>query len=123
RLDLVKQCRFEGAFTFVYSKRDGTASAKYEDNVSMKEKKARLQELNDFINEGYLTGTKRFEGEIIKVLVEGTSKNDDSVLAGYTENNKLVNFKGNKALIGHIVDVKITTAKTWFMIGEAIDKT
>ncbi|MEC9484900.1 MAG: tRNA (N6-isopentenyl adenosine(37)-C2)-methylthiotransferase MiaB [Candidatus Izemoplasma sp.] len=120
-LDLVKQCQFEGAFTFVYSKREGTPAAKYEDNVSIKEKKARLHELNEAINDGYLDGTKRFEGKVVKVLVEGPSKNDDTVLAGYTENNKLVNFKGPKALIGDIVDVKITEAKTWFMIGEAVE--
>ena len=120
-LDLVKQSKFEGAFTFVYSPREGTPAAKYEDDLSMEEKKQRLYKLNEMINEGYLRGTKRFEGKQVKVLVDGTSKNDDSILAGYTENNKLVNFKGDQSLIGTIVDVKITEAKTWHMIGEHVE--
>jgi tRNA-2-methylthio-N6-dimethylallyladenosine synthase len=120
-LDLVKKCKFEGAFTFVYSKREGTPAAKYEDNVPFEEKKQRLYELNELINEGYLKGTKRFEGKTVKVLVDGKSKNDDSVLAGYTENNKLVNFKGDASLIGKIVDVKITKAMTWFMFGDHLE--
>jgi tRNA-2-methylthio-N6-dimethylallyladenosine synthase len=119
-LDLVERCKFEGAYTFVYSKREGTPAAKYEDDTPLKVKKERLYKLNDLVNEGYLRGTKRFEGHVVKVLVDGTSKNDDAILAGYTENNKLVNFKGPKELIGIIVEVKVTEAKTWHMVGELI---
>lgn len=120
-LDLVEQCNFEGAFTFVYSPREGTPAAKYEDDTTMEIKKQRLYKLNDMINEGYQKGTKRFEGETVKVLVDGTSKNDDTVLAGYTENNKLVNFKGDKKYIGEIVTVTVTEAKTWHMVGELVE--
>lgn len=120
-LDLVRKSNFEGAFTFVYSPREGTPAANYEDNLTIEEKKQRLYKLNKLINEGYLKGTKRFEGKTVKVLVDGSSKNDDSILAGYTENNKLVNFKGDKSLIGTIVNVHITEAKTWFMNGEYVE--
>lgn len=122
-LDLVKQCQFEGAYTFVYSKREGTPAASYEDNVSAIEKKERLHELNEAINTGYLDGNKRFEGTIVNVLVEGPSKSDPDVLAGYTENNKLINFKGDHSMIGEIVSVKVTEAKTWFLIGEMHERT
>jgi tRNA-2-methylthio-N6-dimethylallyladenosine synthase len=122
-IELVKTCRFEGAFTFVYSKREGTPAAKYEDTVSMEEKKDRLYRLNTVVNDGYLEGNKRFEGKTVKVLVDGVSKNDDTVLAGYTEHNKLVNFKGDVALIGTIVPVRITNAKTWHLQGEYYDET
>jgi tRNA-2-methylthio-N6-dimethylallyladenosine synthase len=117
-LDLVKECRFEGAFTFIYSKREGTPAAKYEDEIPMEVKKARLQKLNKLVNDGYLVGNKRFEGQTVQVLVDGTSKNNDAILAGYTEHNKLVNFKGDPSLIGTIVPVTITKAKTWFLLGE-----
>jgi tRNA-2-methylthio-N6-dimethylallyladenosine synthase len=117
-LDLVEECKFEGAFTFIFSAREGTPAASYEDTTPMEVKKDRLNRLMDLVNEGYLRGTKRFEGLIVKVLVDGTSKSNDAILAGYTENNKLVNFKGPKSLIGQIVNVKVTEAKTWFMIGE-----
>ncbi len=120
-LDLVRKCEYEGAYTFVYSPREGTPAATYEDNVSMEEKKQRLYELNELINDGYLKGTKRFEGKTVKVLVDGFSKNNDEILAGYTENNKLVNFTGDSSLIGKIVTVKVVESKTWFMLGEQID--
>lgn len=119
-LDLVEKVGFEGAFTFIYSPREGTPAAGYEDDVTEKTKKARLQRLNKDINAGYLKGNKRFEGKTVKVLVEGTSKYDETVLAGYTEHNKLVNFKGDAHYIGQIVEVKITEAKTWFLLGEIV---
>jgi tRNA-2-methylthio-N6-dimethylallyladenosine synthase len=120
-LDLVHKCRFEGAYTFVYSPREGTPAATYEDNVTMEDKKNRLYELNKFINDGFQVGTKRFEHEIVKVLVDGPSKKNSDILAGYTENNKLVNFSGDESLIGTIVEVRIVESKTWFMLGEQVD--
>jgi tRNA-2-methylthio-N6-dimethylallyladenosine synthase len=119
-LDLVKRAQFEGAFTFIFSKREGTPAAKYEDVTSESIKKERLYELNEHINKGYLKGNERFKGQIVKVLVDGFSKNNDQILAGYSEHNKLVNFKGDESLIGRIVNVKITEAKTWFLLGEHI---
>jgi tRNA-2-methylthio-N6-dimethylallyladenosine synthase len=119
-MDLVEKAQFEGAFTFVFSKREGTPAAKFEDSTPEEEKKQRLYMLNEKINAGYLKGNERFVGETVKVLVDGVSKYDDTVLAGYSEHNKLVNFKGDKSLIGQIVSVKITLAKTWFLMGEAV---
>jgi tRNA-2-methylthio-N6-dimethylallyladenosine synthase len=119
-MTLCQEVGFEGAFTFIFSAREGTPAAKMEDNVSEADKKDRLYRLNDLINSGYKGGNKRFEGQIVDVLVEGTSKNDDSVLAGYTRNNKLVNFKGDTAKIGQIVPVRITEAKTWHLTGEMV---
>ncbi|AUD64897.1 tRNA (N6-isopentenyl adenosine(37)-C2)-methylthiotransferase MiaB [Tenericutes bacterium MZ-XQ] len=120
-LDLVEKADFEGAFTFVFSKREGTPAAKFEDETPEEEKKQRLYRLNEKINDGYLRGSQRFLGETVKVLVDGVSKHDDEVLAGYSEHQKLVNFKGDKSLIGRIVHVKITVAKTWFLMGELVD--
>ena len=117
-LDLVEKAQFEGAFTFVFSKREGTPAAKFEDDTPEETKKERLYMLNDRTNAGYLKGNQRFVNQTVKVLVDGVSKNNDEVLEGYSEHNKLVNFKGDKSLIGKIVDVKITTAKTWFLLGE-----
>ena len=119
-MDLVEKAQFEGAFTFVFSKREGTPAAKFEDTTPDEIKKQRLYLLNDKINAGYLKGNERFLGKTVKVLVDGVSKYDDSVLAGYSEHNKLVNFKGDPKLIGQIVLVKITQAKTWFLLGEAL---
>ncbi|AIO19473.1 (Dimethylallyl)adenosine tRNA methylthiotransferase MiaB [Candidatus Izimaplasma bacterium HR1] len=120
-LELVKTCKFEGAYTFIYSKREGTPAAKYEDEITYEEKKDRLNRLMDIVNDGYLVGTKRFEGKVVKVLVDGLSKSKDTVLAGYTENNKLVNFAGPEELIGTIVKVLVTESKTWSMFGEIVE--
>ncbi|MCK4552346.1 MAG: tRNA (N6-isopentenyl adenosine(37)-C2)-methylthiotransferase MiaB [Tenericutes bacterium] len=119
-LDLVRKSNFEGAYTFVYSRRKGTPAASYESDITEAEAKNRLHRLNDLVNEGYHSGNKRFENKIVKVLVEGYSKNNKSILTGRTENNKLVNFSGNEALIGNIVEVEITNAKTWSLDGKVV---
>lgn len=116
-LDLVEKARFEGAYTFIYSPRKGTPAASYENNISEEEAKSRLYQLNKLVNEGYLRGNKRFEHQIVKVLVEGPSKTRPDVLSGYTENNKLVNFKGPESLVGKIIEVYIEEAKTWSLDG------
>jgi len=119
-LDLVRKSKFEGAYTFVYSRRSGTPAAKYESTTTKEEAKERLYRLNDLVNEQYRIGNKRFENKVVKVLVEGYSKTNESILSGHTENNKLVNLKGDPSMIGSIVDVKVTEAKTWSLTGEAI---
>jgi tRNA-2-methylthio-N6-dimethylallyladenosine synthase len=116
-LDLVRKAGFEGAFTFVFSPREGTPAATYEDDIDYEIKKKRLYTLNSLINEGYLLGNKRFEGKTCKVLVDGVSQKNPKLLSGYTEHYKLVNFPGDKDLIGKIVDVKIEKAYTWHLKG------
>nr|MCR5741953.1 tRNA (N6-isopentenyl adenosine(37)-C2)-methylthiotransferase MiaB [Gammaproteobacteria bacterium] len=117
-LTLVKECEFEGAFTFIFSPREGTPAAKLDIGISDAEAHERLYKLNELVNIGYAKGTKRFLNTIQKVLIEGFSKNDPDMLMGYNENGKLVNVKGDKENIGKIVNVKITDAKTWSLDGE-----
>ena len=119
-LDLVRKSNFEGAFTFIFSPRVGTPAYKMENNLTESEKKERLLKLNDLINEGFLRGNKRFEGETLEVLVDGVSEKDSSVLSGYTKHEKLVNFIGTKDLIGKLVNVKITKAYSWHLYGEVV---
>ena len=80
-----------------------------------------LNHLNELINEGFLKGRLRFENQIVEVLVDGFSKTDPEMLTGYTRHNKLVNFKGDINKIGSIVNVKITTSKTWTLGGEEVE--
>ncbi|MDQ0214704.1 tRNA-2-methylthio-N6-dimethylallyladenosine synthase [Oikeobacillus pervagus] len=121
-LSLVREVGFEAAYTFIYSPREGTPAAKMKDNVPMEVKKERLQRLNQLVNELSAEAMKKYEGQIVEVLVEGESKNNPEILAGYTNKNKLVNFKGPKSCIGHIVKVKINEAKTWSLNGEVIEE-
>jgi tRNA-2-methylthio-N6-dimethylallyladenosine synthase len=119
-LDLVEKCQFEGAYTFIYSPRTGTPAASYVDDIPKDIKKQRLYLLNDAINKGFAAGNHRFVGLHVKVLVDGPSKTKPEILTGYTEHNKLVNFQGSSDLKGQIVQVKITEARTWSLIGEIV---
>lgn len=120
-LSLVEEVGFEGAYTFIYSPREGTPAAKMQDNVPMEVKKERLQRLNAVINHQSAQAMKKYENEIVHVLVEGESKNNPDVLAGHTDKNKLVNFRGPKSIIGQIVPVRVTKAKTWSLDGEMVE--
>ncbi|HEY8444489.1 MAG TPA: tRNA (N6-isopentenyl adenosine(37)-C2)-methylthiotransferase MiaB [Bacilli bacterium] len=116
-LSLVNEANFEGAYTFIFSPREGTPASKFVDETPKEVKKERLLRLNKLINEGFARGNKRFVGETVDVLVVGTSDKDENVLTGYTPHNKLVNFVGSKDLIGKIVPVKIEKAYTWHLKG------
>ncbi|MFC4404507.1 tRNA (N6-isopentenyl adenosine(37)-C2)-methylthiotransferase MiaB [Gracilibacillus xinjiangensis] len=120
-ISLVEEVGFESAYTFIYSPREGTPAAKWEDNIPMEVKKARLQRLNALVNKQSAEAMEKYHGQTVKVLVEGESKKDPDVLSGYTERNKLVNFRGPKSIIGEIVEVKITNTKTWTLDGELVE--
>ncbi len=122
-LKLVDEVKFEGAFTFIYSRREGTPAAKMEDSITEEEKHARLDRLNVLVDKYYLEGNKRFEGKVVKVLVDGISKNNKDNLCGYSEHLKLVHFPSKDlSLIGKIVNVKIIEGKTWFALGELVNE-
>ncbi|MDF9866924.1 tRNA-2-methylthio-N6-dimethylallyladenosine synthase [Bacilli bacterium PM5-3] len=119
-LKIAEYCKFDNAFTFVFSARKGTPAAKMEDCIDIETKKERLQRLNQVVNKYMSMQNLRFEQKIVSVLVDGPSKKNSEILSGYTEHNKLVNFKGDKSLIGKIVDVRIVEAKTWSLQGELV---
>lgn len=118
-IDLVNKCKFDLAYTFIFSKRVGTPAEKMKDSITLEEKEQRLYRLNDLINKYALENNKKLENKTVKVLVEAPS-DKEGYLMGYTDTNKLVNLKGEKNLIGQIVDVKITEAKTWSLNGEYV---
>ena len=117
-VSLVKEVEYEGAFTFIYSPREGTPAATYPNPMTEEEKHERLNQLLEVVNEYSFRGSKRFEGETVKVLVDGVSKNNPNMLTGYSEHNKLVNFPGPKEIIGEIVEVEIVKAFSWHLLGE-----
>ena len=117
-LSLARECKFDSAFTFIYSPREGTPAAKMKDDVSLEEKEQRLHELNEVINKYALEENEKLVGKVVPVLIEGESQKDNSLVAGYTDTMKLVNVKADKSSIGKIINVKITDAKTWSLDGE-----
>ena len=117
-LKLAEECKYDSAFTFIYSPRQGTPAAKMEDNVSKEEKEERLYKLNEIINKYAKEANDKLVGKVMKVLLENVSEKDENMLAGYTDTMKLVNVKADKKYIGKIVNVKITDAKTWSLDGK-----
>ncbi len=120
-LDVVEKCKYDLAYTFIFSKRVGTPAYNMKDSVSLEEKEQRLYKLNELVNKYALINNQKLIGSIQKVLVEGYSEKDNNLLMGYTETNKLVNLTGDSSIIGEIVNVKIVDAKTWSLDGECID--
>ena len=116
-LDLVKYCKFDNAYTFIFSEREGTPACKLKDNTTLAIKEERLQRLNKLVNEYFLESNLKLVGKIVKVLVDGPSEKD-GLLCGYTETNKLINFEGDNSKIGEIVDVEVISAKTWSLDGK-----
>ena len=116
-LDVVNECKFDGAFTFAFSKRENTPAALMKETVSEEVKMDRLHRLNEVVNKYSNERNKTYEGKIVKCLVIGLSDKDETKICGYTENMKLVNIEGDKSLIGKIVNVKITDAKSFSLDG------
>jgi len=117
-LDVVNKCKYDGAYTFIFSPREGTPAAKMKDDVSLEEKEKRLYKLNELINKYSKENNDKYLNKTVKVLLEGVSEKGEDTLMGYTETMKLVNVKAEKEYIGTIQDVTITSVKTWSMDGE-----
>lgn len=120
-LDIVNKVKYDLAYTFIYSPREGTPASKMEDNTSLEEKKERLAKLNELINKYALESNKKMLDKIVPVLILGESDKKDKFM-GYTDNMKLVNVVCDKELVGKIINVKIVDAKTWSLEGVVDDK-
>ncbi len=120
-LEVVRYVKFDSAFTFIYSPRVGTPGAKMKDSISLEVKHQRFNRLVDTLAVDIKAKAETYINRIVPVLVDGCSKKNDSMLSGYTDTFKLVNFKGNQDHIGKIVNVRILEAHTYSLIGEEVD--
>lgn len=116
-LDLYDKVKYDNAYTFIYSPREGTPAALMEDSVDMETKIRRLAQLNEKVKQYAKENNDKFVGQTLDVLVEGPSKTNPDILTGYSPNWKVVNFTG-KAEIGSIVKVKIVSANRFSLNGE-----
>jgi len=119
-LSLLREVRFDAAYTFAYSPRSGTAAADWTEQLSKEEKNARLRHLNDVVNEISLERNLPLLDQVVELLVEGPSRTDPLRLTGRTRGNKLVHFAGDNSLQGKIVDARITKVQTWSLHGELL---
>lgn len=118
-LALYKKVKFDNAYTFIYSKRDGTIAAKMPDKISLQSKQKRLQELNELVKKYSKENNEKYVNKVLEVLVEGKSKTNKNTFTGYSPNWKVVNFTG-KCKVGEIVKVKIISASRFSLNGELV---
>ena len=116
-LDVVDTLKYDLAYTFIFSKREGTPASLMKDDTSMDEKKERLARLNEKVNEYANMNNMKYKDKIVDVLIEDYSEKE-GYLMGYTDTMKLVNVKASDEYLGKIVKVKITDVKTWSLDGE-----
>ena len=116
-LDVVNTLKYDLAYTFIFSKREGTPASLMKDDTSIDEKKERLARLNEKVNEYANMNNMKYKDKIVDVLIEDYSEKE-GYLMGYTDTMKLVNVKASDEYLGKIVKVKITDVKTWSLDGE-----
>jgi tRNA-2-methylthio-N6-dimethylallyladenosine synthase len=107
-MDLIRLINFDHSFSFIYSARPGTPAADLVDNISLDTKKTRLKALKTRLLQQELAISQSMLDSKQSLLVTGPSKKDGAVLAGRTENNRVVNFKGDWSLIGKMVNITIS---------------
>ncbi|MCC8169658.1 MAG: tRNA (N6-isopentenyl adenosine(37)-C2)-methylthiotransferase MiaB [Oscillospiraceae bacterium] len=117
-LDVLKRVEFDNIFSFIYSRREGTPAAKLDFVLTDEEIHKNFNRLLEVQNEISKRKNEAYVGRIERILVDGESKNDTNILSGRCDSSKIVNFKGDKSLIGKYIDVKITEAHTWSLNGE-----
>jgi tRNA-2-methylthio-N6-dimethylallyladenosine synthase len=117
-LEVAEQVGYDGAFTFVYSPRRGTAAATLPDQVSHEVKVERMERLVEVVQRRALERSQRFVGRTLEVLVEGPSRTDPARLRGRSRHNKVVNFEGLGSP-GDLVDVEIDSATSQTLAGRA----
>lgn len=120
-MDLIEAVGFDQSFSFIYSPRPGTPAAGFPDDTPVETKKQRLHNLQIRINQLASAVSRAMVGKTEIILVEGPSKKDPSELFGRTENNRIVNFRGDRSLIGNLVKIKITRALPNSLRGELPD--
>ena len=121
-LDVVEKVNFEQVFMFIYSRRVGTPADKMENQVPEEVKHERFDRLKKLADSKVEGNNKKYLNTVQKILVEGTSKTNENVLTGRTDTNKVVNFEGNKELIGKVIDVKIVKDHIWYLEGEIAEE-
>ena len=119
-MTLINDIGFDHSFSFIYSARPGTPASAFVDSVTAETKKERLKIVQDRLRELESQYSQKMLDSTQRVLVERVAQRQDGELAGRTENNRVVNFVGDKALIGKFVDVYIIEAYSNSLRGQLL---
>lgn len=117
-IDVVRQAGFDSAYTFLYSKRTGTAAASMDNQVPEAVAGERFLRLLNEIKQTSEARAARYTGKIMEVLVEDINSQSEGMLTGRLSNNLLVHFNGDSSLIGSIVSVYLRECRGFYYIGE-----
>lgn len=121
-LNLVDYCKYDMAYSFMYSPREGTPAAKMPDQIPTDVKKQRLMTLNAHLDKWAHAKNQNYIGKTVEVLCEGVSRKNPDAFSGYSRDGKLVNFTGKNVHEGQLVQVEITKAQTYTLDGKAVEK-
>ena len=121
-LDVVRKMNYEQIFMFIYSRRVGTVADKMENQIPEEIKHERFERLKKLYDENVSKNNEKFIGKVEKILVDGESKNNENMLTGRNDANKVIIFEGSKDLIGKMINVKITEEHKWYLKGEVEGK-
>lgn len=117
-LDVVRKVKFEQVFMFIYSRRVGTPADRMENQIPEEIKHKNFDKLKELVESQIAENNKTYIGTIQKIFVEGPSKNNEEMLTGRTDSNKVVVFEGDKSLIGKLIDIKIVSEHMWYLKGK-----
>lgn len=120
-LSLIDEVEFTSLFTFIFSKREGTKAASMPDPVTKEEKTKWFKELCDFQETIASRRTAAMQGKIYRILVEGISKNDSSLMSGRTDGNVIIEFEGDLSLAGKYCSVEVTEPLNWIVKGKFLN--
>ncbi len=121
-MKLIEEIGFDNSFSFLYSPRPGTPAAEMKDDTPVDVKSERLYRLQELLFRQETAVAENMLGTVQRVLVEGISKKDALELAGRTDNNRVINFKGSPGMIGRFADVRVTEVVKHTLRGELDEK-
>ena len=119
-MQLIEDIGFDQSYSFIYSRRPGTPASELPDDVPHATKKARLQRLQQTINNMAQQISRLMVGTTQRILIERPARKNPHEIAGRTENNRVVNLAGPQTLIGQFAEVRITEAMPNSLRGELI---
>ena len=116
-LDVVRKVNYEQVYMFIYSRRVGTPGDRMENQVPEDVKHIRFNKLKSLVESQIAQNNQKYLDTTQKVLVEGISKNNDKMLTGRTDSNKVVVFEGDENLIGTMQNINIISEHMWYLKG------
>ncbi len=119
-IDMVKQVKYENAFTFIYSRRTGTPAAAMENRVPEETVKEGFDKLLKIVQDTARERVALLQGQVHTALVEEKNEQDTSLMTGRLSNNTIVHFPGDDSLIGKIVDVRLEECHGFYYVGEMV---